>query len=130
MSLPALGMPEPKGEYDLGATYPEGGLMSERYPIDMASREEKAAVALTRVAAIKSFMFCLLVSLYEMGIYLQVVAFVEPDGGTNCEKIQIMMDRVASLHSLHDGRRKEDRGEKFLANNAAVHHVLVKDLLD
>ena len=52
------------------------------------------------------------------------MAFVEPDGGTNCEKsekIQIMMDRDASLHSLHDGRRKEDAGgEKFLANNAAA----------
>jgi hypothetical protein len=57
VSLPDLGMPEPKGEYDLGATYPAGGLMSERYPIDMASREEKAAAVLTRVAAMKSFMF-------------------------------------------------------------------------
>jgi hypothetical protein len=35
----------------------------------MASRGEKAAAALTREAAIKSFIFCLLVSLYEMGIY-------------------------------------------------------------
>ena len=60
VSLPALGMPEPKGEYDLGATYPAGGLMSERYPIDMASREEKAAAVLTRVAAMKSFMFNLI----------------------------------------------------------------------
>ena len=69
VSLPALGMPEPKGEYDLGAAYPAGGLMSERYPIDMASREEKAAAVLTRVAAMKSFIFDLILIELYVGIW-------------------------------------------------------------